>query len=171
MEQPVIKINGKDTIDQIVELTDKVEGLNDEYRDYQATMRELKQDETANAKAIQQTAAAMEKNRRETAQTVAARQHLRKEVDNAMKLEKDHSDAINKANIALNMQVHSIAQAQEANRLLRDAVRQVTDEEDASGEMRRKMNAMINQNTQYIKDQSDELVRQKMTVGDYKEQV
>ena len=171
MEEPVIKINVKDTIDQIVVLTDKVEGLNDEYRDYQATMRELKQDETANAKAIQQTAAAMEKNRRETAQTVAARQHLRKEVDNAMKLEKDHSDAINKANIALNMQVHSIAQAQEANRLLRDAVRQVTDEEDASGEMRRKMNAMINQNTQYIKDHSDELVRQKMTVGDYKEQV
>ena len=171
MEEPVIKINVKDTIDQIVVLTDKVEGLNDEYRDYQATMRELKQDETANAKAIQQTAVAMEKNRRETAQTVAARQHLRKEVDNAMKLEKDHSDAINKANIALNMQVNSIAKAQEANRLMREAVRQLTDAEDEGGEIRKKLNNQINNNTEYIKHYSDELVRQKMTVGDYKEQV
>ena len=78
---------------------------------------------------------------------------------------------IQKGNAAYNTQVRSIAQAQEANRLMREAVRQLTDAEDESGEKRRQLNAMINQNTQYIKDHSDELVRQKMTVGDYKEQV
>lgn len=169
--EEIIKINVKDTIDQIVDLTDKVEELNSEYRNYEKTMKELKKDEEANAETIKKTAHAMEENRRITTQTVAARQHLRKEVDNAMKIEKDHTDAVNKANIALNMQVNSIAKAQEANRLMREAVRQLTDAEDEGGEMRKKLNAQINNNTEYIKTYSDELVRQKMTVGDYKEQV
>lgn len=170
-EQTIIKINVQDTIDQIVKLTGEIEDLDSKYKEYKDLLKELKKDEAANAKAIQDTAAAMEQNRRATAQTSASRQQLRKEVDNAMKIEKDHTDAVNKANIALNMQIHSIEQAQEANRLMRKAVRELTDEEDASGEIRRKLNSAINQNTQYIKDHSDELVRQKMTVGDYKEQV
>lgn len=182
MEQTVIKINVQDTIDQIVDLSDKIEALKKLQKEYKDQLKELKKDETANAKAIQEKSKLLEASTRTLAQTTAARQHLRKEVDNAMKSEVDgnnkatlaykmHLDAIQKGNAAYNTQVRSIAQAQEANRLMREAVRQLTDAEDESGEKRRQLNAMINQNTQYIKDHSDELVRQKMTVGDYKEQV
>lgn len=182
MEQTVIKINVQDTIDQIVDLSDKIEALKKLQEQYKKELKELNEAETKDAKAIQEKSKLLEASTRTLAQTTAARQHLRKEVDNAMKSEVDgnnkatlaykmHLDAIQKGNAAYNTQVRSIAQAQEANRLMREAVRQLTDAEDESGEKRRQLNAMINQNTQYIKDHSDELVRQKMTVGDYKEQV
>lgn len=181
-EQTIIKINVKDTIDQIADLSEKIEQLKKLQKQYKDELQQLNAAEVKDAKAIREKAKMLEASNRTLAQTTAARQHLRKEVDNAMKSEvngnnkatlayKMHLDALQKGTLALDMQVHSVYQAQEANRLLREAVRQVTDEEDASGEMRRKMNAAINQNTQYIKDHSDELVRQKMTVGDYKEQV
>ena len=182
MEQTVIKINVQDTIDQIVDLSDKIEALKKLQERYKKELKELNEAEKKDAKAIQEKSKLLEASTRTLAQTTAARQHLRKEVDNAMKSEVDgnnkatlaykmHLDAIQKGNAAYNTQVRSIAQAQEANRLMREAVRQLTDAEDESGEKRRQLNAMINQNTQYIKDHSDELVRQKMTVGDYKEQV
>lgn len=181
-EQTVIKINVKDTIDQIVDLSEKIEQLKKLQKQYKDELQQLNAAEVKDAKAIREKAKLLEASNRTLAQTTAARQHLRKEVDNAMKSETDgnnkltlaykmHVDAIQKGNAAYNTQVRSIYQAQEANRLMREAVRQLTDEEDASGEKRRQLNAMINQNTQYIKDHSDELVRQKMTVGDYKEQV
>ena len=180
MEQTVIKINVQDTIDQIVDLSDKIEALKKLQEQYKKELKELNEAEKKDAKAIQEKSKLLEASTRTLAQTTAARQHLRKEVDNAMKSEVDgnnkatlaykmHLDAIQKGNAAYNTQVRSIAQAQEANRLMREAVRQLTDAEDESGEKRRQLNAMINQNTQYIKDHSDELVRQKMTVGDYKE--
>ena len=181
-EQTVIKINVKDTIDQIADLSEKIEQLKKLQKQYKDELQQLNSAEVKDAKAIREKAKLLEASNRTLAQTTAARQHLRKEVDNAMKSETDgnnkltlaykmHVDAIQKGNAAYNTQVRSIAQAQEANRLMREAVRQLTDAEDESGEKRRQLNAMINQNTQYIKDHSDELVRQKMTVGDYKEQV
>lgn len=181
-EQTIIKINVKDTIDQIADLSEKIEQLKKLQKQYKDELQQLNAAEVKDAKAIREKAKMLEASNRTLAQTTAARQHLRKEVDNAMKAETDgnnkltlaykmHVDAIQKGNAAYNTQVRSIAQAQEANRLMREAVRQLTDAEDESGEKRRQLNAMINQNTQYIKDHSDELVRQKMTVGDYKEQV
>ena len=181
-EQTVIKINVKDTIDQIADLSEKIEQLKKLQKQYKDELQQLNSAEVKDAKAIREKSKLLEASNRALAQTTAARQHLRKEVDNAMKSETDgnnkltlaykmHVDAIQKGNAAYNTQVRSIAQAQEANRLMREAVRQLTDAEDESGEKRRQLNAMINQNTQYIKDHSDELVRQKMTVGDYKEQV
>ena len=182
MEQPVIKINVKDTIDQIAALSVTIEELKKKQAEYKSELKELQNAEKQDTEAIKAKTKELEKETRNIAQATAQRSHLRKEVDNAAKAESKslwetmaaynaHQDAVAKGTQAMNAQVHSIYQAQEANRLMREAVRQLTDEEDASGEQRRRLNAMINQNTQYIKDHSDELVRQKMTVGDYKEQV
>lgn len=181
-EQTIIKINVKDTIDQIAELSEKIEQLKKLQKQYKDELQQLNAAEVKDAKAIREKAKLLEASNRTLAQTTAARQQLRKEVDNAMKLEADstnkatlaykmHTDAVNKANIAYEMEVNSIAKAQEANRLMREAVRQLTDAEDEGGEMRKKLNARIEENTSYIKRNSDAYIQQKMTIGDYKEQV
>lgn len=68
-------------------------------------------------------------------------------------------------------EVHSIQEANEANKRLRQAVRQITDAEDKEGKIRAMLNSQINLNTQYIKRNSDALVRQKMNVGNYTESI
>ena len=68
-------------------------------------------------------------------------------------------------------EVHSIAEAEEANKRLRQAVKDITDAEDKDGKIRQELNAAINVNTSYIKRNRDALVQAKMTVGDYKEQI
>ena len=68
-------------------------------------------------------------------------------------------------------EVHSIAEAETANKRLRQAVRDITDAEDKDGRIRKQLNATINVNTSYIKRNRDALVQNKMTIGDYKEQI
>lgn len=68
-------------------------------------------------------------------------------------------------------EVHSIAEAEAANKKLRQAVKDITDAEDKDGRIRQQLNSTINQNTNYIKRNRDALVQAKMTVGDYKEQI
>ena len=68
-------------------------------------------------------------------------------------------------------EVHSIAEAEAANKKLRQAVKDITDAEDKDGKIRQQLNATINVNTNYIKRNRDALVQAKMTVGDYKEQI
>lgn len=170
-EQVVIKINVEETVNQIVKLTQKIDLLNNTYKGYGDKLKELKEDEKGNAEEIKKTLTLMEENRRVVSNSVAARQQLRKEIDNSAKIEKQHSEAVNKGTMALNMQVDSIAKAQEANRLMREAVRNLTDAEDENGDLRKKLNAQIDENTAYIKRNSDAYVQQKMTVGGYREEI
>lgn len=68
-------------------------------------------------------------------------------------------------------EVHSIAEALAANKQLREAVKNITDAEDAEGKIRQQLNSAINQNTNYIRRNRDAYTQAKMTVGDYKEQI
>lgn len=68
-------------------------------------------------------------------------------------------------------EVHSIAEAEAANKKLRQAVKDITDAEDKDGKIRQQLNSAINVNTLYVKRNRDALVQAKMTVGDYKEQI
>lgn len=68
-------------------------------------------------------------------------------------------------------EVHSIAEAESANKQLRQVVKDMTDAEDKEGRIRQQLNSAINQNTNYIKRNRDAYVQAKMTVGDYKEQI
>lgn len=68
-------------------------------------------------------------------------------------------------------EVHSIAEAEAANKRLRQSVKEITDAEDKDGKIRQQLNGAINVNTNYIKRNRDALVQAKMTVGDYKEQI
>ena len=68
-------------------------------------------------------------------------------------------------------EVHSIAEAEAANKRLRQSVKEITDAEDKDGKIRKQLNSAIDVNTSYIKRNRDALVQAKMTVGDYKEQI
>lgn len=71
----------------------------------------------------------------------------------------------------LDTQVKSIAQAQEQNNRLRLAVKQVSDEDVDAAKKRELYNKRIDENTKYIKQNTDSYTRQKMTIGDYANQI
>jgi TP901 family phage tail tape measure protein len=72
---------------------------------------------------------------------------------------------------ALTTQAQSIAQATEQNKILRQAVKDVVGVDQQAFDQRTKLNAKIDQNTAFIKRNSDAYTKQKMTIGDYKEQM
>lgn len=68
-------------------------------------------------------------------------------------------------------EVHSIEEANEVNKKLRQAVRLIRDTDEDYRNTLGKLNSTIGVNTDYIKRNSDRYTQQKMTIGDYKEQV
>lgn len=68
-------------------------------------------------------------------------------------------------------EVHSIDEANEANKRLRQAVKMVRDTDEDYKNTLGKLNASIGVNTDYVKRNSDRYTQQKMTIGGYKEEV
>lgn len=71
----------------------------------------------------------------------------------------------------LNTQVKSIRQAEEQNKRLRIAVKNVVGEDKEANQTRATMNDRIQKNTEFIKRNTDAFVRQKMTIGQYKQEI
>lgn len=71
----------------------------------------------------------------------------------------------------LNTQVKSIRQAEEQNKRLRIAVKNVVGEDKEANQLRATMNNRIQKNTEFIKRNTDAFVRQKMTIGQYKQEI
>ena len=67
--------------------------------------------------------------------------------------------------------MHSIEEANEVNKKLRQAVRLVRDTDEDYRNTLGKLNSTIGVNTDYIKRNSDRYTQQKMTIGNYKEEV
>lgn len=72
---------------------------------------------------------------------------------------------------ALRTEAQSIAQATEQNRILRQAVKEVVGTDEQAWQQRTKLNQKVNENTEFIRRNSDAYTKQKMTIGDYKEQM
>lgn len=70
-------------------------------------------------------------------------------------------------NSILKTQARSIDQAEQQNKRLRLAVKQLTDDEDKGGKIRAELNNKINQNTNYIKANRDAYTQLKMGIGEY----
>lgn len=68
-------------------------------------------------------------------------------------------------------EVKSINEANQANAKLRAAVREITEDEDKEGKIREQLNRAIQKNTQYVKENSDAYVQQKMNVGNYTQSI
>ena len=146
--------------------------------DYKSKIDEIKKAEARYKKEVKEgTMTQQEYNERITAAKVKTDEYktaikvLEKQVTSQIKTQKSNADIMKEVNGLLGVNAKSIAEAQAANKALREAVRNLSDEEEGSYKMRQKLNAQIDENTRYIQRNSDEYVKQKMTIGDYKEQV
>ena len=72
---------------------------------------------------------------------------------------------------ALNTQVQSIKEAREQLKILRFAQANVTDQQEKETGARTKLNIKIQENTRYLKLNSDAYTRQKMEIGNYEENI
>lgn len=85
--------------------------------------------------------------------------------------EEERIRTIKEALALADKQVHSIDEANEANKRLRQAVKMVRDTDEDYKNTLGKLNSTIGVNTDYIKRNSDRYTQQKMTIGSYKEEV
>lgn len=72
---------------------------------------------------------------------------------------------------ALNTQVQSIREAREQLKVLRFAQANVTDQQEKETGARTKLNIKIQENTRYLKLNSDAYTRQKMEIGNYEDNI
>lgn len=68
-------------------------------------------------------------------------------------------------------EIHSIDEANSANKRLREAVKLLKDTDEDYNRTIGKLNATIGVNTDYVKRNSDRYTQQKMTVGGYREEI
>ncbi len=127
-------------------------------------VRELSKASAEASKAVQQAAKAEEALNRAQKSANTSRKA-------ASMTEEERIRVIKEALALVDREVHSIEEANEANRRLRQAVRLVKDTDEDCQKTLGKLNATIGVNTDYVKRNSDRYTQQKMTIGDYKEQV
>lgn len=159
-----IKVEYQEAIKKIGEYKTKIDEIKDAEARYKKEVKEGTITQQEYNERI--TAAKVKTNEYKTAIKV-----LEKQVTSQIKTQKSNADIMEEVNGLLGVNAKSIAEAQAANKALREAVRNLSDEEEGAYEMRQKLNAQIDENTRYIQRNSDEYVKQKMTIGDYKEQV
>lgn len=85
--------------------------------------------------------------------------------------EEERIRTIKEALALADKQVHSIDEANEANKRLRQAVKMVRDTDEGYKDTLGKLNATIGVNTDYVKRNSDRYTQQKMNIGNYTESI
>lgn len=85
--------------------------------------------------------------------------------------EEERIRTIKEALALADKQVHSIDEANEANKRLRQAVKMVRDTDEDYKNTLGKLNATIGVNTDYVKRNSDRYTQQKMNIGNYTESI
>ena len=85
--------------------------------------------------------------------------------------EEERIRTIKEALALADKQVHSIDEANEANKRLRQAVKMVRDTDEDYKNTLEKLNSTIGINTDYVKRNSDRYTQQKMNIGNYTESV
>lgn len=85
--------------------------------------------------------------------------------------EEERIRTIKEALALTDKQVHSIDEANEANKRLRQAVKMVRDTDEDYKNTLGKLNSTIGVNTDYVKRNSDRYTQQKMNIGNYTESI
>lgn len=123
------------------------------------------------ADASKKNAEALEKEAKAEAALEKARNAGNKTRKSTTLTEDERKKKIQDALALADREVHSIAEANEANKALREAVKLIKDTDEDYIRTLGKLNSTIGVNTDYVKRNSDRYTQQKMTVGDYKEQI
>nr|DAJ13086.1 MAG TPA: tail tape measure protein [Siphoviridae sp. ctYIp7] len=127
-------------------------------------VKELSKATVEASKAVQQAAKAEEAmNKAQKAANTARKA--------ANMTEEERIRTIKEALALADKQVHSIDEANEANKRLRQAVKMVRDTDEDYKNTLGKLNSTIGVNTDYVKRNSDRYTQQKMTIGNYREEI
>ena len=159
-----IKVDYAEAIKAIAEYKAKIDELKAAERSFQKELEEgnIKQDEY-NKRLIASKAKVSEYR--------SAVSVLEKSLAKQVKAQKTNADILAEVEQLTKKEVKSISEAQAANKILREAVRNLSDEEESAYAIRRQLNAAIEENTRYIQRNSDEYVKQKMNIGNYTESI
>lgn len=123
------------------------------------------------ADASKKNAEALEKEAKAEATLEKARTAGNKSRKDVVLTEEERKKKIQEALVLADKEVHSIAEANAANKELRNAVKLVKDTDEDYLKTLGKLNSTIGVNTDFVKRNSDRYTQQKMTIGDYKEQI
>lgn len=99
----------------------------------------------------------------------ALQKQIEKGTGRAPRSPKTYTD--DQISVALKTQVQSIREAREQLKVLRFAQANVTDQQERETGARTKLNIKIQENTRYLKLNSDAYTRQKMEIGNYEENI
>lgn len=129
-----------------------------------AQMKQMAAASKESASALDKLAAAEQKRQK-------MEQQAAKSTKDANMTEEQRKKVIRDALALVNKEVHSIKEAQDANTALRQAVRLLNDTDENYRSTLDKLNSTITYNTNYVKRNSDAYTQQKMTIGDYRNQI
>lgn len=159
-----IKVEYQEAIKKIGEYKTKIDEIKDAEARYKKELKEGTITQQEYNERI--TAAKVKTNEYKTAIKV-----LEKQVTSQIKTQKSNADIMEEVNGLLGVNAKSIAEAEAANKALREAVRNLSDEDESAYSIRQKLNAQIEDNTEYISRNSDEYIKQKMNIGNYTESI
>lgn len=123
------------------------------------------------ADASKKNAEALEKQARAEATLEKARKAGNNTRKAAVNTEEERKRVIQEALVLADKEVHSIEEANEANKKLRKAVKLAKDTDEDYIKTIGKLNSTIGVNTDYIDRNSDRYTQQKMAIGRYKEEI
>lgn len=167
----IVDIDASKAVTEILKYVDAIEDLKFKKAELAKTIKEDTETFGANSNQVLKSREQMEKYTANIRELQGKLGSLRRATAAQSAADRDHTNYVELGNQVMNRQIQSIAQATEANRLLREAVRNITDTEDYDLSIRNRLNAAIEENTEYIRRNSDSYVQQKMNIGNYTESV
>lgn len=159
-----VKVETSEAVKKIAAYKTKIDGLKEAEKQYKKEV----EDGTMTQKQYHEE---MTKSRLEANQYRDAIKVLEKQVTSQIKTQKSNAEILAEVEGLTKTGAHSIVEAEAANKALREAVRNLSDEEESAYAIRQQLNAAIEENTRYIQRNSDEYIRQKMNIGNYTESI
>lgn len=169
LEELSKKSKDYDTImQQLVQTQEELAKMQEKYRKTLAESEKLIKDAVKNAR---EDARAKKDEATANLQIAKAETERVKQQKMMQKEQKKQSLTVEEAIELSKVQAKTIQEAREQNSQLRKVVQGLNVEDEEQRKILLQLNAVINDNNNMIKRNSDELTQSKMTVGDYKEQV
>ncbi len=165
----------KETLDSVTKVTKESGKANDEIlksqKEKKKVLTDIEKIEKENEKIIKKIIIAETEQNKELQRSKIALNEKNKAIRDAIKEENSRINSLEKAEKALNKEVKSIVDAQKQNKALREAVKNLDATTLEGAKTIERYNKIIDENTDFMKENSDKRIQNTMTIGDYKNQV
>lgn len=153
------------------ELYNEQNKLSEQQKAYGALLKSVSSNIKNNAEAIRAEAEANRQNKAAELDAAKAKTETMKQEKLLNQAKKQTKVTIEEAIVIMKQEIKTERDAIEQSRLLRNAKKDVDHTTEEGRKLIMQMNAVIDRNTETCRRNADAMVKQKMTIGDYKEQV